>query len=284
MTLDTVFAQTFTDYEVIVIDNGSTDNTHDLIFSSFSHPNLRYFRYEKNQERSWARNTGFSKALGSFATLLDSDDFIYPSALEDAHQYFLHNPETKVFHNLYELVDDDFNTIYRYHFPSLRNQHKAIATGNFLSCIGVYLHRDVYQHYRFDADPLMIGSEDYDLWLRILAEHKIGRIPKINSGIRHHSERSVNQSAYTMLGYQSRKLLRKISSSTNLQTCYLKYKRRIRSSFLLMTANTSITKNHILTPWQLLIQAIILCPALLITPRPYQTFYHIIKSQTRFML
>lgn len=283
-TLDTVFDQTFKDFELIVIDNGSTDNTQELICSRYAHKRLRYFRYEINRERSWARNIGFSKSLGLYSTLLDSDDFLYPTALKDAYTYALENPDTKIFHNLYELVDEQFKTIYRYYFPSLRNQHKAIASGNFLSCIGVYLHRNIYKCYTFDTDPLMIGSEDYELWLRILSEYKLGRISKVNSGIRHHNERSVNKSAYISLDYQSRKILNLITSVPDLQNCYHDHMMRLKASFYMMRANTCIINRHILRSCCLLSQAVKCEPTVLTTVRPYQTFYNILKAQFRFML
>ena len=76
--------------------------------------------------------------------------------------------------------------------PSLANQVRAIANGNFMSCIGDFIHRDIYQKYRFDTSPELTGGEDWDFWLRVLADHKVGRIEKINSGILQHSGRSVN--------------------------------------------------------------------------------------------
>jgi glycosyltransferase involved in cell wall biosynthesis len=276
-TLESVFSQTFRNYEVVVIDNGSNDNTEELISNRYKSTRLKYFRYEQNLERAWARNTGMSKCSGIYATFLDSDDFIYPTALEDAYSYYLNNSDIKIFHNRYELVDDEFATIYRYHFPSLRNQHKALASGNFLSCIGIFMHREIYQKYSFDIDPLMTGSEDFELWLRILSEYKLGRIDRVNSGIRHHQGRSVNHSAYDSLEYQSRKIIRMINTNPTVKRCYEKYVRRLEASFLLMRSIAVKQKGHNLKAWRLLLQAVACEPSVIFTMRPYRTAYNLAK-------
>ena len=77
--LESVFQQTFVDYEVIVVDDGSTDNTREVV-----QPYLNRLRYvwQPNQERSVARNTGIAEARGEFIALLDSDDVWLPEKLE----------------------------------------------------------------------------------------------------------------------------------------------------------------------------------------------------------
>src|SRR5437879_13726128 len=76
--------------------------------------------------------------------------------------------------------------------PSLRNQLRAIAEGNFMSCIGEFIRREIYQRYQFDTTPELIGGEDWEFWLRVLADYTVGRIERINSGVLQHQGRSVN--------------------------------------------------------------------------------------------
>ncbi|HWZ23211.1 MAG TPA: glycosyltransferase family 2 protein, partial [Cytophagaceae bacterium] len=71
-TLDTVFSQTFRDYEVIVVDNCSTDQT-ELVLSEFiSSGKIKFIKHDKNYERAKSRNTGMKAARGNFLTFLDS--------------------------------------------------------------------------------------------------------------------------------------------------------------------------------------------------------------------
>ena len=77
------------------------------------------------------------------------------------------NPDIKVFQNKYELVNDRKEKIYSYAFPSLDNQFKALCSGNFMACIGGFLHREVYTKIQFDTTRELTGSEDYEYWLRL---------------------------------------------------------------------------------------------------------------------
>src|SRR5436853_837478 len=152
-TLQSVLEQTYPHYEIIVVDNCSTDNTEELLQPFIRAQQIQFIKHEENYERARSRNTGMSAARGDFVTFLDSDDFMYRTNLADAAEYALAHPECKCFHNLFELVDAERNVIYRYKFPSLKNQTKAITRGNFMSCIGDFIHREIYTQYRFDTRP-----------------------------------------------------------------------------------------------------------------------------------
>ena len=79
--LKSVRAQTFTDWECLVVDDASTDNTGDVV-RRFGDPRVRYLRHESNRQAGAARNTGISAALGQFLAFLDSDDEWMPTKLE----------------------------------------------------------------------------------------------------------------------------------------------------------------------------------------------------------
>lgn len=90
-TLDSVFAQTFTDFELIVVDDGSTDGTQQWVESQYTDERLRYF-YKQNEERSVARNTGIRHANGEFIFFLDSDDELLPEHFAVLHQKINDHP------------------------------------------------------------------------------------------------------------------------------------------------------------------------------------------------
>src|SRR3990172_6722546 len=79
--VSSVLAQTFIDFEALVIDDGSTDKTREKIEEQFSaEKRVTYFRQE-NSERGAARNNGIRKARGQYITFLDSDDLLHPGHL-----------------------------------------------------------------------------------------------------------------------------------------------------------------------------------------------------------
>ena len=190
-TLETVFTQERPADEVIVVDNCSTDETPAVMERIMRrHAEVRFYQHEENLERAASRNTGMEHATSDYVTFLDSDDFMYPNNLADA-EAFVARTGAKWFHNLYESVDGSGSWLRDWPVPRLGSTRKALAGGNFLSCIGVFLHRDIYRLYRFDTNPLLTGSEDWELWLRIAADNEVQRIPKVNSGIRQHEDRTM---------------------------------------------------------------------------------------------
>ncbi len=235
-TLHNVLSQTYSHYEIIVVDNCSADNTEELLQPYIDAGQIQFIKHEQNFERARSRNTGMNAARGDFVTLLDSDDFMYPNNLADAAEYAQANPEIKCFHNLFEYVDSAGNVLRRYPLPSLNNQLQAIANGNFMSCIGDFIHREIYQHYHFDTTPELIGGEDWEFWLRVLADYKVGRIDKINSGILQHEGRSVNNQDLDSMKRGLEHLCAKVENAPELTEVYRPYRKRIRATSLLYLA------------------------------------------------
>jgi len=197
---------------------------------------IRFIKHEQNYERARSRNTGMAAARGDFVTLLDSDDFMYPTNLADAAEYARANPELKCFHNLYEFVDSERNTLQRQPLPPLKNQLKAIAGGNFMTCIGDFIHREIYEQYKFDVTPELTGGEDWEFWLRVLADYRVGRIEKINSGILQHEGRSVNNQSLESMKRGLDHLCAKLETEPHLAEVYRPYLERIRANSLLYLA------------------------------------------------
>jgi glycosyltransferase involved in cell wall biosynthesis len=235
-TLQSVLSQTYPNFEIIVVDNCSTDNTDQVLDSFIRAGLIKFIKHEQNFERARSRNTGMKAARGDFLTLLDSDDYMYPNNLADAAKYARTHPDIKCFHNLFEFVNSGGKVLRRYPMPSLRNQRKAIAGGNFMSCIGDFIHREIYQRYEFDTTPELIGAEDWDFWLRVLADHQVGRIEKVNSGVLQHDGRSVNSQNLGSMKTGLEQLYIKLSTDPHLSKVYGPYLKRIRANSLIYMA------------------------------------------------
>lgn len=232
-TLESIFSQSYPHYEVIVIDNCSTDNTQEVLNPLIESGKIRFFQNERNCERAFSRNVGLENANGDFVTLLDSDDFMYPNNLSDAAEFATKNPKIKCFQNLYELVDSERNVIYRYKLPSLRDRLQAISNGNFMSCIGNFIHRDIYYDYRFDVSENLTGGEDWEYWLRVLADHDVGRIEKVNNGILQHGGRSINNQSVDTIENGLKYMVAKFRTDEHLSKVYARYLDRIEANTFL---------------------------------------------------
>jgi len=235
-TLATVFAQSYQNFEVLVVDNCSTDRTIDILRPLESEGKIRLIRNERNYERAYSRNVGMSHAKGDFLTFLDSDDYLYTDCLADALAFIQTNPDRKCFHCLYELVDGSGATIRKFSYPSLDDPIKAIVSGNFMSCIGNFIHRDIYSIYRFDTFSDLTGAEDWEFWLRVIGDFGVGRIAKVNCGILHHEGRTVQSKHFEKLENGYRHLFENFENDTRLRSIYGRHMRRIRASSYLYLA------------------------------------------------
>jgi glycosyltransferase involved in cell wall biosynthesis len=244
-TLETVFQQTYPHYEIIVVDNCSTDNTEEVLQPAIRSGQIRFIKHDRNYERATSRNTGMENATGDFVTFLDSDDLMYTTALADAAEFIKENPGIKLFHNLYQLVDADNRVLYNFSFPPLDDPLRAITDGNFLSCIGDFIHREIYERYRFDTNPILTSAEDWDFWLRVVADYRPGRINKINHGIVHHSGRTIKHLDLEQLRGRLSYIVSKISADPHLSAVYEKYLKRLEvGSLIYMSTVANGSRQH----------------------------------------
>ena len=241
-TLGTVFRQEEPPKEIIVVDDCSTDETARIMTELVeTHTNLRYVRHEQNLERAAARNTGMSKATADYVTFLDSDDLMYPGNLREAGDFVLETG-ARFFHNLYEMVDETGKRLRYGPSPRLNRQIRALAVSNFLGCIGTFIHHDIYAEYRFDPELLLAGSEDWDFWLRVGADHPISRISTTNSAIVQHPGRTMLNQDVAVATQRVHYILNKIDSDPHLSSVYGPYRSLMRASrmvFLASFANDS---------------------------------------------
>ncbi len=93
--IDSIIAQTYSDWELIIVDDGSMDNTKEIV-ASYQDPRIKYV-WQKNQERSAARNHGITLAKGDWICFQDSDDEYLPQHLEVLKKAIIENPNYKVF-------------------------------------------------------------------------------------------------------------------------------------------------------------------------------------------
>lgn len=103
-TINSVLCQDFSDYEIIIIDDGSTDDTRNVILNQWpDHPYIKYV-YQDNSERGAARNVGIKKANGYYIVFLDSDDLMHNNHLHVLYQLITKNPSINFFATKYDII------------------------------------------------------------------------------------------------------------------------------------------------------------------------------------
>jgi glycosyltransferase involved in cell wall biosynthesis len=187
-TIESVLAQEDTDFEVIVVDDGSRDNTEEVV-RGLKDERVAYYRKE-NAERGAARNYGAALARGHYVSFFDSDDLLYPNHLSAARRLIEAEHEPEIFHLGFEMKDARGRLLYR--VDSLKGElNEQLLSGNLLSCNGVFLRRDVALAFPFNEDRKLSASEDWELWLRLASRYPIHYSNEVTSVIVNHEERSV---------------------------------------------------------------------------------------------
>ena len=170
--IHSVIKQTIEPREIIVIDNGSTDQTYQMVSSLF--PDINYFT-EKKRGVSAARNKGIIESKSKWIAFLDSDDTWEPKKLEKQLEFSLLNQ------NKYRLIHTDEIWYRNNKFLNQLNKHKKSGGDIFknslkLCCISpssAFVNKQVFHDYGLFDENLEV-CEDYDMWIRITSKEEVG--------------------------------------------------------------------------------------------------------------
>jgi glycosyltransferase involved in cell wall biosynthesis len=172
--VSSVLGQSFADFELIAIDDGSEDESFEIL-ASFSDPRVRRVRQE-NRGVAAARNRGFKLSKGAYINFLDGDDYFGPDKLARQVEVLDSSPEIGLVFCDVTTVDAEGRPSSDYTVksglrPFSENLLAALLAGGFMPPHAVLMRREVFEQVgMFDEDPSLAGNEDYDLWLRIAGE------------------------------------------------------------------------------------------------------------------
>ncbi|WP_430406160.1 glycosyltransferase family 2 protein [Fluviicola sp.] len=192
-TLKNVLNQTCDDFEVIIIDDGSTDNTEEILQPYLSEK-VRYLRI-LNSERGAARNRGTELAKGDYINWFDSDDEMLEQHVASAKELASKHQYPEVLNLMYQIKDgmSGKTTPVQSSYSNGQKQRKNfLIEGNYLACNPVIVRKDIALENPFIEDRALSASEDYELWLRLLAKYPFHQSAEITSFLIQHDERSVN--------------------------------------------------------------------------------------------
>jgi len=168
--IKSVLAQTYKNFELIVVDDGSTDNTS-RILTKFGRK-IRFFS-KLHGGVSSARNFGLEKGEGTWVAFLDSDDYWLPRKLERQMQYIQEHPEILI-------LQTDEKWIRKERFVNPMKKHQKYSGWIFPQCLplcivspsAVLIHQKIFNDIGVFDENLPV-CEDYDLWLRIALKYPI---------------------------------------------------------------------------------------------------------------
>ena len=171
-SIDSVLAQTYQNFQLIIVDDGSTDSTREVVEPYLTDQRIKYF-YQSNQGQSVARNKGISESSGEFICFLDSDNAWLPNKLDRSLLEFSRFPQSDIVYGDGILIDEKSaeigkNTMKRY---SGRITHHLLKD-NFVSMNTTMTRRKCFDELGSFNESDRV-AEDYELWLRLARKNFI---------------------------------------------------------------------------------------------------------------
>jgi glycosyltransferase involved in cell wall biosynthesis len=178
-TIESVLSQTFKDFELIVVDDHSSDNTKEIV-ESFNDKRIIYALNDRRKGASGARNTGIFMANGSWVAFLDSDDIWLPEKLEMVYSKIQQSDETVgLIYNGLAYYDFDKNREVKVVVPAKEGYVQSdLFISNFIGTYSVVTIQTELLLRVNGCDETIYHSEDTDLYMRILGLCKIAFIDK----------------------------------------------------------------------------------------------------------
>ncbi|AEH25427.1 glycosyl transferase [Pyrococcus yayanosii CH1] len=171
--------QTFEDFELIVVDDASIDNTPKVI-KEINDGRVRYIRLERNSGGPVARNTGIRRARGRYIALLDDDDEWLPQRLElQVKKMEEVGRNVGVIYGGFYYVSQDTGKIIGRRLPRYRgNIYEHLLRENFIGSPTLLIRRKCFKRAGL-FDPKLKSSQDWDMWLRIAKYYEFEYVSEI---------------------------------------------------------------------------------------------------------
>lgn len=187
--VNSCLAQSYPNIEVIVVDDGSKDDTAKRMESYQQDPRVIY-HYKENGERAAARNTGIQLARGQYLKFMDSDDLIDPGYVSMCVKYFEANAEAGLLHTNCKLLHDDGTMAHTPKKGISGNVFETLWDFNDISLSSTMLRRNTHERWGgFDETRSLSGAEDWEYWVRLAKQGcQVGFVTAFITTIRIHQE------------------------------------------------------------------------------------------------
>ena len=172
--IDSVRRQTVGDFEIIVVDDASSDDTAGVV-RGYGDPRIRYIKLPGNGGVASTRNAGIAAAAGDFIALLDDDDEWLPEKLQRQVDLFDRGgPAVGAVYSGYREIDQATSDVIAERLPAFRGQifENLLVAGRFTPTSTIMVRTECFRRLG-GFDPAFRYGEDYDMWLRVAREYEI---------------------------------------------------------------------------------------------------------------
>lgn len=185
LTIESVLTQSYQNLEFIIVDDGSTDNSREIIKNyALKDSRIKYYFLEKNCHICHATNFGFRKVTGEYLARIDSDDLWYPDKLQKQLNFMQHTADCQVCFSWVDLIDENgcnINDSERNLYNLFNGSHPSAQAhwleffflhGNCLSHPSLLMKTEIQKEIG-DFNPAYRQVHDFDYWIRIARKYPI---------------------------------------------------------------------------------------------------------------
>lgn len=195
-SVNSILNQTFEDFELLIIDDASTDNTYEIV-GALDDPRIRIIKKPENTGYTNSLNMGIEMANGKYIARMDGDDFSYPQRFQKQIQFFNSNPDAIVCGTNYKFMNShEVNN----HPSSPEEVRVHLLAGCYVAHPTVMFKKEVLLKNNLRYNPEFEPAEDYNLWVEMSRYGQIGNIPEVLLDYRTH----INQVSQKFSGRQQR--------------------------------------------------------------------------------
>ena len=179
-TIESVLRQTYQDFEIIIIDDCSKDDT-ELVVQKYLSEKIRYFKHAQNWGPGATFNDGIKKARTEYVTLIASDDILLPAHLELVINEFKKDKKTETVFSKLQVIDENNNYLNKIQEPPYIDKYKLLNTlfyiENRISSPGIAFKKSLFNKTEM-FNPNLILMHDYDLNIRCMMHGEIAVLPE----------------------------------------------------------------------------------------------------------
>lgn len=162
--VDSILTQTYSHWELLIIDDKSTDNTLKIL-EKYNEYNINIIKLKENMGVANARNIGIGKSNGNFIAFLDTDDLWYENKLEKQYQHMIDN-DSAMSYTSYDVINDRGKSINKELIVPNKISYRDLLKGSKIGCLTVMVNKKKISNLYMKNIP----HEDYLTWLNILKE------------------------------------------------------------------------------------------------------------------
>jgi len=170
-TLGSILDQTFKNIEVFIVDDGSSDQTHEVVMN-FKDTRIKYLRAENWGGPARPRNIGLKHATGEYVAFCDDDDIWHNTKIEFQLEMIKRLNVDAVYTNA-RIINKELDYPEYYTINSGIVKLKSFLTKNNLILSSSFLKKTIFNHHKFNENKKYVGSEDFILWIDLLFDNKV---------------------------------------------------------------------------------------------------------------